>query len=99
MEQRVGPQWPGRGDEVEVGHAAPEQRMVIAEVVSHVKAVDERGDAYARLVDGEQVSGEVAQRAYPFVLPLRGTLRHRVPQRAGVCGVPLGVVCVEQRVG
>ena len=49
------------GVQVEVGHAPPEQRVSLSEVVVDVETGDHRGDALARLVHGQQLDHGVAE--------------------------------------
>ena len=55
------------GLQVEVGHAPPEQRVSLAEVVVDVEAGEHRGDVRARLVHGQQLGHGVAQRPVAVV--------------------------------
>src|SRR4029450_11605799 len=50
-----------RGDQVEVGHAPPEQRVSLAEVVVDVESAELRGDVPARLVHAQQFGHGVAE--------------------------------------
>ena len=49
------------GVQVEVGHAPPEQRVSLAEVVVDVETGEHRGDAPARLVHAQQLGHGVAE--------------------------------------
>ena len=84
------------GDEVEIGHAAPEQRVARAEVVVDVEAGHHRGEALARLVHAQQLGHDLAQRLGASSPRLQRGLRHRVAQHARGDRVALGVVGVEQ---
>ena len=61
VQQREDPQRAVGGDEVEIGHAAPEQRVPLAEVVVDVQAGHHRGEALARLVHAEELGDGLAQ--------------------------------------
>ena len=50
-----------RGVQVEVGHAPPEQRVSLSEVVVDVETGDHRGDALAWLVHAQQLEHGVAE--------------------------------------
>src|SRR5215469_10059053 len=67
VQQGEYPQRAAGGDQVEVGHVAPEQRVSRTEVVVNVQAGDHRGDPRAGLVQAQQLGHGVAQRAGPRV--------------------------------
>ena len=50
------------GVQVEVGHAPPEQRVSLAEVVADVETGNHRGDVLTRLVHAQQFGHRVVQR-------------------------------------
>ena len=50
-----------RGVQVEVGHAPPEQRVSLSEVVVDVETGEHRSDVPARLVHAQQFGHGVAQ--------------------------------------
>ena len=52
---------PYDGDEVEIGHAPPEQRVAVAEVVTDVQPGHHPGESRARLVHLEELGDGVAQ--------------------------------------
>jgi hypothetical protein len=56
------------GDQVEIRHAPPEQRVSLAEFVVDVEAGDHPGDVLARLIHVQQLSQDVAQRDRPVVV-------------------------------
>ena len=87
------------GLQVEVGHAPPEQRVALAEVVVDVEAGDHPGDVPARLVHAQQLGHGVAQRLAALVGAAERDLRHGVVQHPGADRVPFGVVGVEQALG
>ncbi len=62
MEQGEEPQRAVVGGEVEIGHAASEQRMSLAEIVMNVQTGHHRGESSARLVHAEELGHCVAQR-------------------------------------
>jgi hypothetical protein len=92
------PQGTVAGDEVEIGHAASEQRMPRAEVVMNIQTGHHRGESSAGLVHGEQLGHGVAQRLRTFVRAAKHHLRHCCAQHAGGDGVALGVIAVEEAV-
>jgi hypothetical protein len=49
------------GDEVEIGHAASEQRVSLAEVVMNVQTRQLRGESSSRLVHAEELGDGLAQ--------------------------------------
>src|SRR3954454_2418214 len=49
VEQAEYPQRAIAGDQIEIGHAAPEQRMSLAEIVTNAKTRHHRGKPSARL--------------------------------------------------
>src|SRR5438270_10960185 len=51
-----------RGVQVEVRHAAPEQRVSLSQVVVDVQARDHPGESPAGLFHGEELGDDVAQR-------------------------------------
>ena len=55
------------GVQVEIGHAAPEQRVSLPEVVVDVEPGDHRGDALAGLVHAQHVEHGVAERLAALV--------------------------------
>ena len=62
MQQGEDPQRAVGGDQVEIGHAASEQRVSLAEVVVDVQTEHHRGEASARLVRHEEL-GMVSRKA------------------------------------
>ncbi len=62
VQQGEDPQRAVGGDQVEIGHAASEQRVSLAEVVVNVQTGHHRGESFARLVHAEQLGYGVAQR-------------------------------------
>ena len=85
-----------RGDEVEIGHAASEQRVPLAQVVVNVQAGHHRGESLARLVHAEQLGHGVSQRLDAIVGAHERDLRHRVAQHSRSDRVALGVVGIEE---
>src|SRR5215813_9037491 len=55
VQQREHAQRTTCGNEVEIGHATPEQRMSLAEVVANIQTGDHRGEPLARLVHSEEL--------------------------------------------
>ena len=90
---------PVGGVQVEVGHAPPEQRVSLAEVVVDVESAELRGDARARLVHAQQVRHGVAERLVAVVGPAERHLRHGVAQHPSTDRMPFRVVGVEQALG
>ena len=88
-----------RGVQVEVGHAPPEQRVSLAEVVVDVEAAEHRGDARARLVHAQQLGHGVAEGLVAVVGLAERDLRHGVVQHPGADRMPFGVVRVEEALG
>ena len=84
------------GDQVEIGHAASEQRVSLAEVVVDVQTEHHRREASARLVRHEELGNGVAQGLRAFVRAAEGDVRHRGAQHAGAGRVTLGVVGIEE---
>src|SRR5580765_6651877 len=83
-------------DHVEIGHAASEQRMSLAQVVMDVQAGHHRGESFAWLVHAQQLGHGVAQCVDAIVDTHECDLRHRVAQYAGSDRVSLGVVGIEE---
>ena len=54
VQQREDAKWTVGGDQVEIGHAASEQRVSLAEVVTNVQARHLGGQSSARLVHAEE---------------------------------------------
>ena len=96
VQQLEDPQWAVGGDQVEIGHAASEQRVSLAEVVMDVQAEHHRGEAVASLVRAEQLGNGLAQGLRAFVLAAERDVRHRGAQHAGGDRVTLGVVGVQE---
>ncbi len=65
-------------DQVEVGHAATEQRVSLADVVPNVQAGHHPGDPLARLVHAQQLGHGVAQGLVALVVAEERHLRHGV---------------------
>src|SRR5262249_11113819 len=61
MQEGEHPQRAGGGDEVEIGHAAPQQRVSLTEVVMNVQTRHRRGESFARLVHAEKLGNGVDQ--------------------------------------
>ena len=87
------------GVHVEVGHAPPEQRVSLAEVVVDVETAEHRGDVPPRLVHAQQFGHRVAERLVTVVGAAERDLRHRVVQHPGTDRMPFGVVGVQQALG
>ena len=96
MEEGEDPQRAVGGDQVEIGHAAPEQRVSGAEVVANVQTRHHRGPSLARLVHLHQLGNGLAQRGRPFVAAAERRLRHGGLEHARPDRMPLGVVGIEQ---
>ena len=96
MQQGEDPQRAVGGDQVEIGHAASEQRVALAEVVVDVQAGHHRAEPSARLVHAQELGHAVAQRLGAIVDARERDLRHRVAEHAGTDRVPLAVVGIEQ---
>jgi hypothetical protein len=77
------PQLAVGGDQVEIGHAASEQRVSLTEVVMNVKARHHPGKTFARLVHAEELGNAVAQGLRALGWAAKRDLRHRVAQHAG----------------
>ena len=87
------------GVQVEVGHAPPEQRVSLSEVVVDVETGEHRGDAPARLVHAQQFGHGVAEGLVTVVGAAERDLRHGVAQHPGTDRMPFGVVGVEEALG
>ena len=84
---------------VEIRHAAPEQRVSLAEVVVDVETGEHPGDAPAWLAHAQQLGHDVSKGLVPVVGPGERDLRHRVVQHAGTDRMAFGVVRVEEALG
>ena len=82
--------------QVQVGHAAPEQRVPLAEVVVDVQAGHHRADPLGRLVQAQQLSHGVAQGVDARVGAGERGLRHGGAQHAGRDRMPLDVVGAQE---
>ncbi len=78
--------------QVEVRHAPPEQRVPLSEVVVDVETGEHPGDAFARLVQGQQLGHRVAEGLVTVVGGAERDLRLGVLQYASGDRVPLGLV-------
>ena len=96
VQQLEDPQRAVGGHEVQIGHAASEQRMSLAEVVVDVQPGDDPGEPFARLVHARQLRHHLDQGLDALVLALERGLSHRVPERAGSDRVALVVVGVQE---
>ena len=92
VQQGEDPQRAVGGDQVEIGHAASEQRVALAQVVMDVQTGHHRGESLTRLVHAQQLGHGVAQCLDAIVGAHERDLRHRVAQHAGSDRVALGVV-------
>ncbi len=99
VKQGEHPPWAALGDEIEIGHAAPEQRVSRAEVVVNVEARHHSGVSLARLVHLQQIGHGLAQGVRPFIAASQRRLRHGAPEHARTDRVPLGLVRIEQALG
>jgi len=88
-----------RGVQVNVGHAPPEQRVSLSEVVVDADTGDHRGDAPARLVHAQQFGHGVAERVLTVVGAAERNLRHGVVQHPGTDRMPFGVVGLQEALG
>ena len=84
------------GDQVEIGHAAPEQRVPFAEVVMNVQSGAPRAVPLAGLVHAQQFGHGLAKRIDARVGPGERGLRHGAAQHAGADWVLLGMVGIQQ---
>src|SRR5256886_17689719 len=98
VEQGKNPQGAVGGDQVEVGHAASEQGVSLAEVVADVEARYHRGESPAGLFHGEELGDDVAQCLDVVVAAQKCDLRDRVAQHAGGDRVALGMVGIQEAV-
>jgi len=98
VQQAEHPHRSAGGDQVEIGHAAAEQRVSLTEVVVDVEAGDHPGEPLARLVQDQQLRHQVAQGVETRIGAREHCLRHRVLQHASSDRVPLGLVGVQQAV-
>jgi hypothetical protein len=78
VQQGEDPQRAVGGDQVEVGHAASEQRVPLAEVVMNPQAGHLRGESSARLIHAEEL-GTVSPKAL-----VRSSVR-----RSAICAIVL----------
>src|SRR3954468_19254574 len=67
VQQGEHPPWAAFGDQVEIGHAAPEQRVSRTEVVVNVQTRHHPGVYLARLVQLQQLGHRLAKGVRPFV--------------------------------
>src|SRR5262249_47438208 len=67
LQQGEHPSWAVGGDQVKIGHAAPEQRVSRAEVIANVEPRHHGGIPLARLVHLKQLGHGLAQGVRPFV--------------------------------
>ena len=96
MEQLEDPERAAGGHEVQVGHAASEQRMSLAEVVANVQPGDHPGEELARLVHLRELRHDLDHRLHALVTALERGLRHRVPERAGSDRMALVLIRVQE---
>ncbi len=99
VQQRAHARGSVRGVQVEIGHAPPEQRMSLPEVVVDVETGDHRGDAMAWLVHAQQLEHGVAESPAALIDAAERDLRHGVAQHPGTDGMPFGVIAVEEALG
>jgi hypothetical protein len=76
------PQGAVGGDKIQIGHAAPEQRVSRPKVVMNAQTGHLRGELSARLVQADELGDGVAQGLGAVVRPAKRHLRHRVAQRS-----------------
>ena len=98
MEKGEDPQRAVGGDQVEIGHAASEQRMSLAEIVMNVQTGHRRGESSARLVHAEELGHCVAECFRAVVCAAKRDRCHRVAQHAGSDRVALGMVGIQEAV-
>src|SRR5262249_21677690 len=67
MQQGEHPQWAVGGDQVQIGHAAPEQRVSLAEVVVDVETRHHPGEPLPGLLHAEELRDALAQGLDPVV--------------------------------
>ena len=100
VQQGEYPQRAVGGDQVEIGHAAPEQRVSLTEVVMDVQTGHHRGESFAGLVHAEEFGNGVAQGLGAVVWAAKKRhLRHRGAQHARSDRVPFGMIGIEEAVG
>jgi hypothetical protein len=87
------------GVQVEVGHAPPEQRVSLSEVVVDVESGEHRGDVLARLVHTQQFGHGVAEGLVTVVGADQRDLRHGVAQHPGSDRMAFVVVGVQEALG
>ncbi|GCC45157.1 hypothetical protein chiPu_0029431, partial [Chiloscyllium punctatum] len=98
VQQCEDPSRAARRDQIEIGHAASEQWMTVAELVMQVEARHHRGKAAARLLHAQQFGDHLAQRLAARIGAVERDVRHGVAQYAGRHRMPLGLIAVEQAV-
>jgi hypothetical protein len=84
------------GDQVQIGHAASEQRMSLAEVVVNVQPGPDPDEPPARLVHGRQLRHQIDQGLDALVLALERPQSHRVLEDAGHDRMALILVGVQE---
>ena len=78
VQQGEKPHRPVCGEQVEIGHAATQQRVPLAEVVMNVQTGHHAGQPSARLVHAEELANDLAQSLGAIVRTAKRDLCHRV---------------------
>ena len=84
---------------VEVGHAPPEQRVSLPQVVVDVETGEHRSDTPTRLVHAQQFGHDLPERLVTVVGATECDRRHGVVQHPGADRMAFGVVGVEEALG
>jgi hypothetical protein len=84
------------GDQVEVRHAAPEQRVSLTKVVVDIQTRRHRDVLLASLVLLQQLGYHLAQGLDTIVAAVERGERHGVAQYAGADWMPLGMVRIQE---
>jgi len=96
VQQGEEPQRAVGGDQVEIGHAAAQQRVSFSEVVMNVQTRHHGEVLLAGLVQLHQLAHRFAQGPDTIVTPLDYGERHGVAQQAGTDWVPLRMLGVQE---
>ena len=86
VQQAEDSQRAGNGHQVEIGHAATEQRVLLAQVVVDIQAGHHRAVKFAGLVHLEELGNDLPRGLGAIIPAAKRDLRQRVLQNPGGTG-------------
>src|SRR3954471_3948120 len=96
VQQRKESQRTINGEQIEIGHAASEQRVPFAEIVMNAQRGHLGGNTPARFVHAEELGHDLAQGVGAVICTEQRYLRHGVAQHSRSHWMPLRMVGIQE---